>query len=108
MNLLPMRDTEKHSEGGIASTVFGVSSLSIGLGAMIVLASYLADEPIGSAEFFTVEHVTFVAQDASGHRLSFPPVDRIVPSMTMVWCAFFRCMQWRARNSSKSHWIDTA
>ena len=108
MNLLPMRNTEKHSKGGIASTVFGVSSLAIGLGAMIVLASYLGDKPIGSAEFYTVELVPVVAQDASGNRLSFPPVDRIVPSMTMVWAHFFRCMQRRVRNSTKPHWIDTA
>lgn len=89
MNLLPMRQTEYRPAERMPSIVLGVTSLSIGLGALILLSSYLMDRPIASSEFYAVELVKVVDQDASGKPIVMNPVKRIVPSMTMIWALFF-------------------
>jgi hypothetical protein len=88
MKLLPMR--ERIARGGepLVSLVCGVPALSLGLGAMILLLSYLVGVPLGPPRFYTVELAATLSIDALGRTIPMKPAECIVPSMLMLWTLF--------------------
>jgi hypothetical protein len=70
------------------SLLCGVPALTLGLGALTLLLSYLVGRPIGSTQFYRVELVSRVETNRSGEPVTMNPIERIVPSGLMIGVLF--------------------
>ncbi|MFI5458705.1 MAG: hypothetical protein ACHRXM_25025 [Isosphaerales bacterium] len=87
------------------SLVLGVPALSIGLGAMILLSSYLAGQPIGSAEFYRIELVRVEETDSRGQIVVGTPAEHILPSaQLLVMIAVGMCCGGLGIHLSRRRW----
>jgi hypothetical protein len=85
MNLLPMRETKQDNSERMISLVCGVPSLTLGIGGLILLLSFVGGMPVGSGKFHNVELVTDDAKDVLGNSITTKPMEYIVPSHLMLW-----------------------
>jgi hypothetical protein len=85
MKLMPVKESKKDNRERMVSFVCGVPSLTLGIGGMILLFSYVVGMPIGSQQFYNVELVSDDAKDALGKRILMKPTEYIVPSTLMLW-----------------------
>ncbi len=85
MNLLPMRESKRDHGERMISLVCGVPSLTLGIGGMILILSFVGGTPVGSRQFHNVELVTDDAKDDVGNLITTKPREYIVPSHLMLW-----------------------
>jgi hypothetical protein len=74
----------------------GVPALTIGLLAMMVLASYMIDRPFGPPGFYRVEQFPAFRPSSSGSMTPIPSVGVVLPSLELLgllvagaWCGCF-------------------
>jgi hypothetical protein len=89
--LLPMAGPhlDRHHRRGepVISLLCGVPALTIGLGAIILLWSYLVDKPIGSAEFYQYVLISVEGTDGTG-LVAVRPVQCRLPSVQLLAMLF--------------------
>ena len=84
MRLLPTKESTGRGGEPVISLICGVPALGIGLGAMVLLLSYLADVPIGSKNFYQVENIPVeVPREWIGQVITSIPIKRIIPSVQL-------------------------
>jgi hypothetical protein len=84
MRLLPIKESTGRGVEPVISLVCGVPALGIGLGAMVLLLSYLADVPIGSKNFYQIENIPVDApRERIGQVITSNPIKRIIPSFQL-------------------------
>ena len=83
MRLLPMKGSEERRGEPGTSLLFGVPSLAIAVGAMILVVSYHLVGPIGPPRFYQIELVRAVE---GGGYVNYPraPFEYILPSPELV------------------------
>jgi hypothetical protein len=113
MKLLRMRKTENRNGERMISVVCGVPSVTLGLGGIVLLLSYLVGSPIGSPKFYNIEFVQVTALDTLGKPMEMRPAEFIIPSILMLWtlCLGACCgglgiyltrLRWRDRSARTS------
>jgi hypothetical protein len=83
MRLLPMKTTGSRRGEPMISLLFGVPSLTIALGTMILLLLYLVVGSIGPPRFYQVVLVPAEGTDRSGRVVVKNPNEYTVPSMQL-------------------------
>jgi hypothetical protein len=86
MRLLPMKESKAHRGEPVISLVCGAPALSIGLGAIVLLLSYVADVPIGLKEFYKT--VPVGKRDEMGLVVRIYETENILPSRQLQGMLF--------------------
>ena len=83
MERLPLVRSAEPKGESLVSLACGVPSLTVGLGALILLSSYLARMPIGSSQFYRVQALG----RAAPVRYFFPSTELLWGVTIGTWCA---------------------
>jgi hypothetical protein len=82
--IVPWRDDRDRDEPRMSSLMFGVPSLAIGLGGIILILSCLSGKPVGSQAFYDLAIVPGEVRDARGTPFKARPAEYIVPSVGLL------------------------
>jgi hypothetical protein len=96
LRLLPMNEARPPCQSGgetVASLMGGVPSLAIGAVSLVLLASYLTQQPIGPPELYRVEEFPVYISPETGKPMGNLTVKLVFPSARLlgmlvagVWC----------------------
>jgi hypothetical protein len=112
MKLLLIKESAEPEGEPLVSLLHGASSLMLGLGAFILISSYLVGRPIGPAGFYETASIRVEKTNAMG-QVFVTPREYIFPSMQLLVMLFVgTCMgglgihltrrRWRHRKATTS------
>ena len=108
--LLPLKRSRGPRGEPVISLMCGVPSLAIGLGSLVLLASYLIHRPIGPSGLHEVEWFRVSPSSPTLVSLVLPSGDLLVMLGAGVWCGGIGISvipSWRPRWRGRILWTQT-
>jgi hypothetical protein len=113
MKLILLKEPVEHRGESLVSLFCGAPTLALGVGAVILLTSYLVGRPIGSARFYTIEHVKIEETNKRGkvfvssREHVFPSAQLLLIISAGICCGSFGIYLTRRRRRCRRATVST-